>query len=147
MEDSPGSRLSMGFTRRRFLHRTLNAGVTLAIGCVPAWGEGTDSSLEADAGQGSDPDLGLGFDSVTCKDALEGGELVRTLRFADEDQVRYDERWQQGWNGGLTADLSVLTQENLLMPNERFFIRTTAPDSLDQVAPWSIRAKKKPSRR
>ena len=113
---------NMGFTRRRFLHRTLHAGAALAIGYGAARGDGTD------------PD-----DTIVCKDPLAGGELVRTLRFADEDQVRYDERWQKGWDGGLTADLSALTPENLLMPNERFFIRTTAPDRLDQAGPWRIR--------
>ena len=139
MEDSFGSRLGMGLTRRRFFHSTFHAGAALAIGRGPARSDGTDTGREADVGEVSDPDLGHALDTVACKDALAGGELVRTLRFEDEDQVRYDERWQQGWNGGLNADLSALTQENLLMPNERFFIRTTAPGRLDQVGSWRIR--------
>ena len=113
----------MGFTRRRFLHRALHAGAALAaIGCGPARGDGTD------------PD-----DDVVCKDPLAGGEFIRTLRFEDENQVVYDERWQRVREGGLIADLSALTPENLLMPNERFFIRTTAPDRLDSAGSWSIR--------
>ncbi len=113
----------MAFTRRRFLQRTLHASAALAaIGFEPTRGDGTD------------PD-----DTVVCKDPLAGGELVRSLRFEDENQVAYDERWQQGWNGGLSADLSALTPENLLMPNERFFIRTIAPEDLDPAVPWSIR--------
>ena len=113
----------MNFTRRRFLQSTLHASAALAaIGLEQARGDGLD----------------LG-NTPGGKDLLAGGELVRTLRFADEDQVRYDERWQKGWDGGLTADLSALTPENLLMPNERFFIRTTAPDRLDQAGPWRIR--------
>ena len=74
----------MRFTRRCFLQRTLQASAALAtISFGPARGDGADLD-----------------DAVACKDPLAGGELVRTLRFEDEDQVRYDERWQQGWDGG-----------------------------------------------
>ena len=113
----------MSYTRRRFLQRTLHASAVLAaIGLKRAQGDGSDLS-----------------DTAVCKDPLAGGELLRILRFEDEDQVEYDQRWQRGWDGGLNADLSALTPENLLMPNERFFIRTTAPEDLDLAGPWSIR--------
>ena len=114
----------MSYTRRRFLHRALRASAALAVGCGPARGDGSDSD-----------------DIVESEDSLAGGELVRILRFEDENQVIYNERWQQGWNGGLNADLSALTPENLLMPNEHFFIRTTAPDDLELAGPWSIRVR------
>jgi len=114
----------MSYTRRRFLHRALRASAALAVGCGPARGDSSDSD-----------------DIVESEDSLTGGELVRILRFEDENDVVYNERWQKGWNGGLNADLSALTRENLLMPNERFFIRTTAPDDLDLTGPWSIRVR------
>ena len=115
----------MSYTRRRFLQRTLQASAAFAtIGLKRARGDGSD----------------LGNNAV-CKDPLAGGELVRTLRFEDENHVIYDERWQQGWNGGLNADLSALAPENLLMSNEDFFIRTTAPDDLYLAEPWSIRVR------
>jgi len=106
----------MSYTRRRFLHRALRAGAALAIGCGPARGDGSEKSLA-------------------------GGELVRILRFEDENQVVYNERWQYVAGGGLVADLSALTPENLLMSNERFFIRTIAPEDLDLAEPWSIRVR------
>ncbi len=111
----------MSYTRRRFLHRAFGAGAALAIGCGPARGD---------------------FDEIVeSKDSLAGGELVRILRFEDENQVVYNERWQYVSGGGLVADLSALTPENLLMLSERFFIRTTAPDDLDLAGPWSIRVR------
>ena len=122
MEESFKSRPSMGVARRLFLQRTLQAAAALAIGCGTARGDATDPS-----------------DTVACEDALAGGKLVRALRFMDEDRVLYDEPQGQGLDGGQIADLSALTQENLLMPNERFFIRTMAPDHLDADKPWSIR--------
>ena len=113
----------MNFTRRRFLQSTLHASAALAaIGLEQARGDGLD----------------LG-NTPGGKDLLAGGELVQTLRFEDENQVIYDQRWQQGWDGGLTADLSALTPESLLMPTERFFIRTIAPDGLASASPWNIR--------
>ena len=42
MEESFVSPSSMGFTRRRFLHRTLHAGAALAIGYGVARGDDTD---------------------------------------------------------------------------------------------------------
>ena len=111
----------MNYTRRRFLHRTLHAGAALAIGCGPARADDTEI--------------------VACKDPLADGELVRILRFEDENQVVYNERSQHVLGGGLLADLSALTPEKLLMSNEHFFIRTTAPDNLDLAGPWSIRVR------
>ncbi len=115
----------MNFTRRRFLYKTLHAGAVLAIGSAPAWSKGTD--------------LDQGLDTAACKDPFAGGEFVRTLRFADEHQVIYNQRWQQGWDGGLTADLSALTPDDLLMSNQHFFIRTTAPEHLLPATQWRIR--------
>ena len=115
----------MGFSRRQFLYKTLHAGAVLAIGCAPAWSKGTD--------------LDHGLDAAACKNPFAGGEFVRALRFADEDQVIYNQRWQKGWDGGLTADLSALTPDDLLMSNQHFFIRTTAPEHLLPAAQWRIR--------
>jgi DMSO/TMAO reductase YedYZ molybdopterin-dependent catalytic subunit len=114
----------MSYTRRRFLHRALRASAALAIGCGSARGDGSDSD-----------------DIVESEDSLAGGELVRILRFEDENQVVYNEQGQYVSGGGLVADLSALTPENLLMSNERFFIRTIAPDDLDPAGPWSIRVR------
>ncbi len=88
----------MSYTRRRFLHRALRASAALAIGCGSARGDGSDSD-----------------DIVESENSLAGGELVRILRFEDENQVFYNERGQYVSGGGLLTDLSALTPENLLM--------------------------------
>ena len=98
----------MSYTRRRFLHRALRASAALAIACGPVRGDGSDSD-----------------DIVESEDSLAGGELVRILRFEDENQVVYNERWQYVSGGGLVADLSALKPDELLMTNERFFCQKT----------------------
>ena len=114
MQKPSKSRLNNPVTRRRFLQRTLHASAAMAtISCGSVRGEGRDHGVNMDAA-----------DTILCKDPLAGGEFVRTLRFKDELQVNYNQRWQQGWDGGLTADLSALTPSNLLMTSQQFFIRT-----------------------
>jgi len=73
----------MRYTRRRFLHRTLHAGAALAIGCGSARGD-SDEIVESE-------------------DSLAGGELVRILRFEDENRVTYNDRWEYVSGGGLVA--------------------------------------------
>ena len=124
------SRLNTPVSRRRLLHRTLHASAALAAiscGLVRAAGSDGDHPVVMDAAD------------KLCEDALTGSEFMRTLHFADEDQVIYNQRWQQGWDGGLTADLSALTTDNLLMSNQHFFIRTTAPEHLPPAEQWRIR--------
>ena len=112
MQESFKSRLNNPVTRRRFLQRTLHASAALAtISFGPVRGEDSDhdNRVNMDAAN-----------TILCKDALTGGEFVRNLRFADEHQVIYNQRWQQGWNGGLNADLSALMPGNLLMSDQHF---------------------------
>ena len=123
-------RLNSRVTRRRFLHRTLHASAALtAFGCALVRGAGIDGGQQTITDAADDQ----------CEDALTGSEFVRTVRFADEDQVVYNQRWQQGWDGGLTADLSALTTDNLLMSGQHFFIRTTAPEHLPEAEQWRLR--------
>ncbi len=80
----------------------------------------------------------LGQAKLTCDDALLDGKLIRTLRFDDEKRRRYHQRFQQGRDGRLYADLSLITTNQLLMSNQHFFIRTMAPDGLEQRQPWQL---------
>jgi DMSO/TMAO reductase YedYZ molybdopterin-dependent catalytic subunit len=43
-----------------------------------------------------------------------------------------------GLDGRLATDLSTLTPEDLITPNDRFYIRTCHPDQLDTRAEWKV---------
>jgi DMSO/TMAO reductase YedYZ molybdopterin-dependent catalytic subunit len=43
-----------------------------------------------------------------------------------------------GLDARLLTDLSTLTADTLITPNEQFFIRTSYPDLLDQSRPWTL---------
>ena len=38
----------------------------------------------------------------------------------------------------LFTDLSTLTPDTLITPNDRFYVRTSAPDRLDRLEPWTL---------
>lgn len=108
--------LAMAMTRRGLLRSTAVASTALAMGWESVLGEAT----------------------LVCDQALSGGKLIRTLRFEDEKRTRYHQRSQQGWDGRLYADLSLITADKPLMSNQQFFIRTMAPDGLKQRQPWQL---------
>lgn len=45
----------------------------------------------------------------------------------------------QGLDARLATDLSTLTEDTLVIPNQRFFVRSDAPAALDARTPWTIR--------
>jgi DMSO/TMAO reductase YedYZ molybdopterin-dependent catalytic subunit len=145
-------------TRRSFIHRSLGVGATLVVGCGPE--DRGDGSRGAGGGGGSDtgqdagtfddvgaslPDLGPGPGgddagcAAGCTDPFAGGELVRQVPFAREDEVDFHRRSGEGWDGRLRTDLSRIDQDRRITPNEEFFIRTFYPYALDPDDPWSIR--------
>ena len=69
------------------------------------------------------------------------GERIGTLRFADRKRSSRQREtvYGRGLNGRLRRDLSALTPDSLITPNERFFIRTRCPDRIDYTKPWNIR--------
>jgi DMSO/TMAO reductase YedYZ molybdopterin-dependent catalytic subunit len=44
----------------------------------------------------------------------------------------------RGLDARLMTDLSMLTPETLVTPNDRHFVRTTSPDRIDPSKPWAI---------
>ncbi|MEE9128863.1 MAG: molybdopterin-dependent oxidoreductase [Phycisphaerales bacterium] len=74
-------------------------------------------------------------------DPFARGERIGTLRFDDRKRSSRPRGkvYGRGLNGRLRRDLSALTPDSLITPNERFFIRTRCPDRIDYTKPWTIR--------
>jgi len=130
----------MKLGRREFIHCSLCASSAAVLGCGddgPAPDSGMpmgDSSMMGDADL---PDTDLPDTGPTCDDAFAGGTFVGNVPFADED-VPLDRKVGTGWDGRLFTDLSSIEPGNLLIPNERFYIRTHYPDLLVPPATWTI---------
>ena len=111
-------------SRRDFLGRGLRSGSLLLLG-------GLAPPLLAQPQEGQT--------SGRSPRASSGGyELLDVIPFAGEGTVgTFGKPWGEGLNGRMAYDHSILTSKKLVTPNDRFFIRTRAPASLD-AAGWKI---------
>ena len=107
-------------TRRLFLTGSLGVGVAAILGSWPVGRR-----------------LAAAFDPPP-DGPLAGGVRVGLLRFRDEPD-RMEEVYGTGLDGRFRQDLSTLTTDTLVTPNERFYIRTRCPDTIDYGKPWTIR--------
>ena len=100
-------------TRRRFLE--LSAGATVAAWLAPL--------LQADPGARTP----------------SGGRLVATLPFVGEGTFPLETTIGAGLGRRRALDLSTLSAGTPVVPQERFFIRTGAPDRLPPASSWKVR--------
>ena len=105
--------------RRRFVSTAVRAGVAAAIFPTPAFAE-----FAASLARGVPQGTRLGVVPFAAESAAAVGEIVGISH-----------------EGRLALDLSSLTPETLVTPNDAFFIRTRYPDGLHHAAgtPWPIR--------
>jgi DMSO/TMAO reductase YedYZ molybdopterin-dependent catalytic subunit len=108
--------------RREFLHTIVGAAPVLYAACA---GEG-----------GGDPGVVL---PAPPSGGFERGTMEGIVDFAGEGNAMLDAPFGAGLDGRLYSDLSTLTADTLITPNDRFYIRTRYPDQLDTNAPWKIR--------
>jgi len=66
------------------------------------------------------------------------GELLETLPFLDERKVPLGKTVGSGLGRRQAFDLSTLSPESLVTPNEKFFIRTGYPDRMRSTERWKI---------
>jgi DMSO/TMAO reductase YedYZ molybdopterin-dependent catalytic subunit len=66
------------------------------------------------------------------------GKLVGVVPFADQSGDPSNKVSGQGLDGRLALDLSTLTSDSLITPNDRFYIRTCVPDQLDFQTRWKV---------
>lgn len=66
------------------------------------------------------------------------GRLLSVVPFEGEGKVAVSQRVGTGLRARLALDLSLLTPQSLITPNDQFFIRTGFPDLLDLRRPWKM---------
>src|SRR5262245_11126370 len=77
-----------------------------------------------------------------CPDAFAGGRLVGTLPLSGLGGVEHplERLLGRGLDARLATDLAKLTPETLVIPSERFFVRSDVPPAVSQRSRWTIRA-------
>jgi DMSO/TMAO reductase YedYZ molybdopterin-dependent catalytic subunit len=88
--------------------------------------------------------LGLsrgGFAGPECPDVFAGGRLLGTLPLSGRGAVDHplETLLGRGLDARLATDLSKLTPETLLVPSERFFVRSETPAAAAARTRWGIR--------
>jgi DMSO/TMAO reductase YedYZ molybdopterin-dependent catalytic subunit len=102
-------------TRRRFLE--LSAGATLAAWLAPLLPAAPGASAASSG----------------------GGRLLATLPFVGEGTFPLETTLGAGLGRRRALDLSTLSEGTLVVPRERFFIRTACPDAIAAASSWKVR--------
>lgn len=111
-------------TRRRFLAESLRTSAAVLIGLHGR------RLLIPDALAATTVPMGIR--------PIVGGTLLGTAPFVGEGSYPLDTLIGSGLGGRLVLDLSTLSRETLITPNDKFFIRTRYPDRLRYRGPWQI---------
>ncbi len=114
-------------SRRDFLSIALRgSAATMVTGAVPAWlPRYRDGAFS-----------GRFFQPGGAPQA--GATQLGTVAFDVEWRQAFDEPISQGLGGRLIRNLSTLTPDTLITPNEQFFVRTARPGRLSSTANWKI---------
>ena len=120
----------MSRNRREVIETLLLGGAGVAIGGTTAFGE-----PEAHVGGLLGPVSLVGGSPGTAS----GGRQRDIVPFLGTTESQFDVPYGSGLGGRLVHDLSTLTPDTLVTPNEAFFIRTRKPGLLDTSGSWNIR--------
>lgn len=74
-------------------------------------------------------------------DPFIGGRILDTLRFEPAGSRKLETRVGRGLSGRYSIDLTQLKPETMVIPQDRFYLRTAAPSRLDLSKPWSLRVR------
>ncbi len=125
-------------TRRRFLAGAVGCGGgALLIG--RSGPRGFTSIDDGVAGGGAQLQAVAVGDAtrVGCGDPFAGAVWLGTVPFTGEGGP-LNVAFGSGLDGRLFTDLSTLAPDDLVTPNERYYIRTRYPDLVNPTAPWTI---------
>jgi DMSO/TMAO reductase YedYZ molybdopterin-dependent catalytic subunit len=114
--------MTLTITRRRLVQGALGAAIA---GCGPTPGGAPDAA---------GPDAG-----PACPDPFAGGERVGLAAFVSERRQPFGEPFGAGLDGRLYTDLAALAADAMVVPNERFYVRTRTPGRLDLTDPERVR--------
>jgi DMSO/TMAO reductase YedYZ molybdopterin-dependent catalytic subunit len=81
------------------------------------------------------PALGKG----AREDAVPQGRFLELIEFVGEGVIPMETPMGAGLDGRLYTDLSNVTPDHPITPNERFYLRTRASELLDDRKPWGIK--------
>jgi DMSO/TMAO reductase YedYZ molybdopterin-dependent catalytic subunit len=119
-----------GLARRAFLQSSLCLTGELLLGC------GGDE--DPTGAQGGARGSGAGG-AEGCANPFERALQLGTAPFINEADLPLNTPYNEGLDGRLLTDLSMLGADFLVTPTEFFYIRTRYPDLLDPSARWTIR--------
>ena len=97
------------------------------------------SALGASAGVLAGPELLRG--QAACLPPFPEAQLLGSLPLSGLGGVEHPlgTLLGRGLDARLATDLSTLTPESLVTPNDRFFVRSEAPAGIEARRPWTIR--------
>jgi DMSO/TMAO reductase YedYZ molybdopterin-dependent catalytic subunit len=120
-----------GLERTRTSRRQVLAALTAsgAFAAAPRWLRGLGAASE------NDPDTNPpGRQMLAALPFLDEARSWRSLAPSGEEDLRYG----SGLGGRQLFDLETLGPRDLVVPSERFFVRTFRPEGLGDAAEWSI---------
>lgn len=82
--------------------------------------------------------LGQALGALLASRAQPSTELVETVPFVGEGDLPVDTLVGSGLRGRRALDLSKLTSESLVTPQEKFFVRTRCPNALPPIESFKI---------
>ncbi len=82
---------------------------------------------------------GLTATALWPRVAAAGGRVSRTVPFVGENRFPLEVTFGAGLGQRRILDLARLSGDQLVIPQDRFFIRTGAPDRLPAAAAWKVR--------
>ncbi len=137
--------------RRDFLRRSLVVSGGVLVGCQDKQldvFDMRDGGPAADAGFADAGFTDAGFTDAgardagiaACDDTFEASALLGDVTFEDGRGVSFHELRNQGWDGRLYTDLTVVDRDHLTIDNDDFYVRTFYPDLLMPSGPWTIEA-------
>lgn len=105
--------------RRTFIVRIVGTGAAAWLGCGEPLGGGLP---------------------LVCDDPAVEGEFLGLLPFTGGDPIPFHTLRNEGWDGRLYTDLSLIDRDRPLTPNDEFYVRTRFPDllDLDAMTPWTL---------